>query len=98
MTLTALQQEVKAAITEGIKDARINGEDYAIVTVNTNDGYIDISTSELDNNCAMVYHDVDLERTNANLEAWVENLIPDWWDLDVEDSNVRPYEWGKIYA
>jgi hypothetical protein len=46
----------------------------------------------------MVYHDIDLERTNANLEAWVEKLIPDWWDLDVEDSNVRPYEWGKIYA
>ena len=98
MTLTALQQEVREAITEGIKDARSNGEDYAIVTVDTNDGYIDISTNSEDNKCAMVYHDIDLERTNENLEAWVESLIPDWWDLDVEDSNVRPYEWGKIYA
>ena len=98
MTLTALQQEVREAITEGIKDSRINGEDYAIVTVNTNDGYIDISTNSEDNKCAMVYHDIDLERTNENLEAWIESLIPDWCDLDVEDSNVRPYEWGKIYA
>lgn len=85
MELIELSGEIRDAMTKAIAEARTQGEDYACVTVNTNDGYIDLSTD--DENCmdAVVWHDSGMQNANDNLEQWCIRQIPCWYDVEVQE-------------
>lgn len=87
MTLATLKNEIVKEITKAICEARIEGDNYACVTVNTDAGYFDISTNEQDEKVVIISHDLDYDKESPNLEKWVEGIVPDWWDVDAPDDD-----------
>lgn len=76
MTLSGLKEEILGTMFEAMKEAVCEGEKYTCATVNTTDGYIDLTLCLNGDVDAMVYHDDDELRDNTPLlKAFCENVL-----------------------
>lgn len=94
MELKELKKEVLDALKDAVIESIANDEKNACVTIDTNDGYIDV-WFDCDNNAQVgVFHDVETNRTDNNefymcpnlyrmLEEYIESKI-DWRVLEEE--------------
>ena len=76
-------QECFDRISEKMRDAVESGETYACVTVDTDCGWIDISTDEHDTVDVRVAHDNEV-RESPNITDALFNLVPYWCDIEDE--------------
>lgn len=81
MNLTKIKNECYDAMVEAIK-SELNSEgidcaSYAFATVDTNDGYIELSISRYDTSVVIV-HDNDNEHDCPLLCKAIEEALPDW--------------------
>jgi hypothetical protein len=77
-------QECFDRISEKMRDAVKDGEVYAAVTVNTECGWIDISTDEHDTVDVRVVHENNEEKDSPNITDALFNLVPYWCDIEDE--------------
>lgn len=89
-------QECFDRISEKMRDAVESGETYAAVTVDTECGWIDISTDEHDTVDVRVAHDNEV-RESPNITDALFNLVPYWCDIEdeVNDENEEYDFWDE---
>lgn len=80
MELQKLGVEIREAILEAMIESIESEETRACATIDTDDGYFDVSTNEDDEKDCCVWHDNDKSKSSPNLERWAESIIPDWAD------------------
>lgn len=89
MELKKFKQEIYEAAVEQMKEAIACEETTAYATINTDAGWLDISTNDADDkDCIVCHDDSDNENECRNIAEWVmQEVIPDWYDV------VDDYEW-----
>lgn len=95
MNLTKIKNECYDAMVEAIK-SELNSEgidcaSYAFATVDTNDGYIELSISRYDTSVVIV-HDNDNEHDCPLLCKAIEEALPDWDVIEEEWQKENPEE------
>lgn len=95
MNLTSIKNECYEAMVEAIKsELDSEGVDHATnacTTVNTYDGYIDLSMTHHD--CSVVIvHDNESEHECPLLCEAIENALPDWDAIEEEWQKENPEE------
>ena len=89
-------QECFDRISEKMRDAVKDGEVYAAVTVDTECGWIDISTDEHDTVDVRVVHENNEEKDSPNITDALFKLVPYWCDIVDEVEPDEEYdEWNE---
>ena len=95
MNLTKIKNECYDAMVEAIKSELdsegIDCASYAFATVDTNDGYIELSISRYDTSVVIV-HDNDNEHDCPLLCTAIEKALPDWYAIEDEWQAENPEE------
>ena len=90
-------QECVDRISEKMRDAVESGETYAAVTVNTECGWIDVSTDENDTVDVRVVHENNEEKDCPNITDALFDLIPCWCDIEDEVNSGDDEEECEYY-
>lgn len=90
-------QECFDRISEKMRDAVESGEAYAAVTVDTECGWIDISTDEHDTVDVRVVHENNEEKDDPNITDALFKLVPYWCDIvdEVQEDDVEYDYWDE---
>ena len=101
MELKDLVSKCYDALVEDNRDSIAAGDDSAVATVNTDDGYIDMCCDTESDISVLVYHDCnEREHSNTNIETFLTMRLAervDWWGIeeDMKEEEIEYDIWNE---
>ena len=90
-------KEIYDLVCSAVADARWEGEHEAVATYNCNDGYIDIWMNHYDEAEVTVNPWIDTGKDHTNIQDAVMEILPQWYDVEVDFPDEEPSDWAKYY-